>query len=171
MIPHVGGVIIGDNVRVGALSTIDRASIDYTIIGDYSKIDDRVHIAHNSVVGQRCILCASASIGGSVTIGDDCWLGMGCNIKQKVIIADGTKIVGAKRSRNAINIWTDNALWSMTFVGPPFVFNFSQLGTNCGLIAQHAGVDYDGRAVWMGYDNFYVFDGQVRSLDLSLIHI
>jgi hypothetical protein len=82
----------------------------------------------------------------------------------EVIIADGTKIVGARRSRNAINIWTDNSLWSMTFVGPPFTFQFSQLGTNCGLIAQHAAVDYDGRTVWMGYDNFYTFDGQVRSL-------
>lgn len=86
----------------------------------------------------------------------------------EVIIADGTKIVGAKRSRNAINIWTDNSLWAMTFVGPPFIFNFAQLGTNCGLIAQHAAVDYDGRAVWMGYDNFYVFDGQVRSLPCTV---
>ena len=86
----------------------------------------------------------------------------------EVIIADGTKIVGARRSRNAINIWTDNALWSMTFVGPPFTFQFAQLGTNCGSIAQHAAVDYDGRTVWMGYDNFYTFDGQVRSLDCTV---
>jgi len=86
----------------------------------------------------------------------------------EVVIADGTKIVGARRSRNAINIWTDNSLWAMSFVGPPFIFNFSQLGTNCGLIGQHAAVDYDGRAVWMGYDNFYVFDGQVRSLDCTV---
>ena len=86
----------------------------------------------------------------------------------EVIIADGTKIVGARRSRNAINIWTDNALWSMTFVGPPFTFQFAQLGTNCGSIAQHAAVDYDGRTVWMGYDNFYTFDGQVKSLDCTV---
>jgi len=86
----------------------------------------------------------------------------------EVVIADGTKIVGARRSRNAINIWTDNALWSMTFVGPPFTFQFAQLGTNCGSIAQHAAVDYDGRTVWMGYDNFYTFDGQVKSLDCTV---
>ena len=96
------------------------------------------------------------------------WVPSISSTSGEVILADGTKIVGAKRSRNAINIWTDNSLWSMTFVGPPFVFQFSQLGTNCGLIAQHAGVDYDGRAVWMGYDNFYVFDGQVRSLDCTV---
>ena len=86
----------------------------------------------------------------------------------EVILADGTQIVGGTRSRNATNIWTDNSLWSMTFVGPPFTFSFSQLGTNCGLIAPHAAVDYDGRAVWMGYDNFYVYDGQVRSLDCTV---
>ena len=96
------------------------------------------------------------------------WVPSISSTSGEVILADGTKIVGAKRSRNAINIWTDNSLWAMSFVGPPFIFNFSQLGTNCGLIAQHAAVDYDGRAVWMGYDNFYVFDGQVRSLDCTV---
>ena len=72
------------------------------------------------------------------------WVPSISSTSGEVILADGTKIVGARRSRNAINIWTDNALWSMTFVGPPFTFQFSQLGTNCGLIAQHSGVDYDG---------------------------
>ena len=86
----------------------------------------------------------------------------------EVIIADGTEIIGGVRSRNAISIWTDNSLWNMTFVGPPFTFKFSQLGTNCGLIAPHAAVDYDGRAVWMGYDNFYAFDGQVRNLPCTV---
>ena len=86
----------------------------------------------------------------------------------EVIIADGTEIIGAVRSRNAISIWTDNSLWNMTFVGPPFIFKFSQLGTNCGLISPHAAVDYDGRAVWMGYDNFYAFDGQVRNLPCTV---
>jgi hypothetical protein len=55
------------------------------------------------------------------------WVPSISSTSGEVILADGTKIVGAKRSRNAINIWTDNALWSMTFVGPPFVFQFSQL--------------------------------------------
>ena len=84
------------------------------------------------------------------------------------ILTDGTKVVGAKRSRNAINIWTDNSLWLMQFVGPPFIFKFQQIGSNCGLIAPHAAIDYDGRTVWMGKDNFYAFDGQVRNLDCSV---
>ena len=84
------------------------------------------------------------------------------------LLTDGTELVGAVRSRNAINIWTDNSLWTMTFVGPPFTFQFQQLGSNCGLIAPHAAIDYDGISVWMGYDNFYVFDGQVKNLDCTV---
>ena len=84
------------------------------------------------------------------------------------VLTDGTQIVGGVRSRNAINIWTDNSLWTMTFVGPPFTFSFNQLGSNCGLIAPHAAVDYDGTTVWMGHDNFYMFDGQVKNLDCTV---
>ena len=84
------------------------------------------------------------------------------------VLTDGTQIIGGVRSRNAINIWTDNSLWTMTFVGPPFTFSFNQLGSNCGLIAPHAAVDYDGTTVWMGHDNFYMFDGQVKNLDCTV---
>ena len=82
----------------------------------------------------------------------------------EVELTDGTRIIGGVRSRNQINIWTDKSLYGMSFVGNPFVFQFRQLGTNCGLIGQHACVDYDGRAFWMSDDNFYSFDGQVRNL-------
>lgn len=101
MVPHIGGVVIGSNVRVGALTTIDRGTIGNTLIDDFSKIDDRVHIAHNCVIGKRNIICASACVGGSVNVGNDCWLGLGCNIKQKVYIADGTSIgIGANVFHN-----------------------------------------------------------------------
>ena len=96
------------------------------------------------------------------------WVPSKDSTSGEVILTDGTQVVGGVRSRNAISIWTDNSFWQMTFVGPPFTFKFSQLGTNCGLIAQHAATDYDGRAVWMGYDNFYVFDGQVKSLNCTV---
>jgi len=56
----------------------------------------------------------------------------------------------------------------MQFVGPPFTFSFSQVGTNCGLISPHSGTDYDGRTYWMDYDNFYVFDGTVRKLECTV---
>ena len=96
------------------------------------------------------------------------WVPSVSSTSGEVILADGTKIVGGVRSRNAINVWTDNSLWTMQYVGPPFIFRMQQMGTNCGLISQHAGVDYDGRAVWMGYDNFYVYDGQVKNLPCTV---
>ena len=96
------------------------------------------------------------------------WVPSVSSTSGEVQLADGTAIIGGVRSRNAINIWTDNALWLQTFVGPPFTFKFSQMGTNCGLIAPHAAIDYDGRTVWMGFDNFYTFDGQVRTLDCTV---
>lgn len=83
-------------------------------------------------------------------------------------IADGSEIRGAVRSRNAINIWTDNSLWAQNFVGSPFIFRFQQLGTNCGLIAPHAAIDFDGTSVWMGEDNFYAYDGTIRNLDCTV---
>lgn len=82
----------------------------------------------------------------------------------EVILTGGTEIRGAIRSRNAMFIWTDNAMYTQQFVGPPFIFNFQQVGTNCGLIAPHAAVDVDGVAYWMGENNFYAFDGRVRNL-------
>lgn len=86
----------------------------------------------------------------------------------EVDLTDGTRIVGAVRSRNQINIWTDKSLFGMTFIGPPYIFQFRQLGSNCGLIGPHAGIDYDGRTFWMGNDNFYMFDGQVKNLYASV---
>ena len=86
----------------------------------------------------------------------------------ETILTDGTRIVGGVRSKNAITIWTDNSLWQMQFVGPPFTFSFRQLGTNCGMIGPHAGIDYSGVPIWMGYENFYAFDGQVRNLPSTI---
>jgi len=86
----------------------------------------------------------------------------------ETILADGTEIIGATRSRNSIHIWTDNAMYTQQFVGPPFIFNFQQVGTKCGLIGPHAAVDYDGISYWMGDNNFYAFDGRVRNLPCTV---
>lgn len=96
------------------------------------------------------------------------WTPSATNTSGDNILTDGTEIIGAVRSRNAINVWTDNSLWLMTFIGGNDVFGFKQMGTNCGLIATHAAVDFDGRTFWMGEDNFYAFDGQVRNLDCTV---
>ena len=96
------------------------------------------------------------------------WVPSVSSTSGEVVLTDGTKIVGGVRSRTAINIWTDNSLWLMQFAGPPFTFKFTQAGTNCGMIAQHAAVDYNGITYWMGYDNFYKYDGSVRTLDCTV---
>jgi len=96
------------------------------------------------------------------------WVPSVSSTSGETVLTDGTKVVGGVRSKNAITIWTDNSLWQMQFVGPPFTFSFRQLGTNCGLLAPHAGVDYNGTPIWMGYENFYAFDGQVRNLPSTI---
>ena len=96
------------------------------------------------------------------------WVPSVSSTAGEVVLTDGTKIVGAVRSKNAINIWTDNSLWLMEFAGPPFTFKFQQAGTNCGMIGPHAGIDYNGVTYWMGFDNFYANTGQVEVLDCTV---
>ena len=86
-------------------------------------------------------------------------------------LQDGTKIMGALKAKEVILIWTDNALYTMKFIGSPFTFGFEQVGTNCGLIGQNAVVEIDGAAFWLSPKGFFMFDGTVKSLSLSLIHI
>ena len=83
-------------------------------------------------------------------------------------LQDGTKIIGALVAKENILVWTDNALYTMKFVGAPFTFGFEQVGTNCGLIGQNAAIEIDGVAYWMGNNGFFSFDGTVNSLPCSL---
>src|SRR6056300_871847 len=83
-------------------------------------------------------------------------------------LQDGTKIVGALKAKETILVWTDNALYTMRFVGAPFTFGFEQLGTNCGLIGKNAAVEIDGVAFWMSNNGFFMFDGTVKSMPCSV---
>ena len=96
------------------------------------------------------------------------WVPSVSSTAGEVVLTDGTRIVGSVRSKNAINVWTDNSLWLMEFAGPPFTFKFQQAGTNCGMIGPHAGIDYNGVTYWMGFDNFYANTGQVEVLDCTV---
>jgi UDP-3-O-[3-hydroxymyristoyl] glucosamine N-acyltransferase len=69
-IPHVGRCIVGNDVEIGANTTIDRGSIDDTVIGDGTKIDNLVHVAHNVRIGRLCLLMAQVGVAGSVHVGD-----------------------------------------------------------------------------------------------------
>lgn len=83
-------------------------------------------------------------------------------------LTDGNRIVGAVRSRGQILIFTDSSLHGMQYVGPPFTFGFQQLGANCGLIGPHAAVDVNGLAIWMGQEDFFIFDGTVKKLPCTV---
>ena len=83
-------------------------------------------------------------------------------------LQDGTKIVGALKAKETILVWTDNALYTMKFIGAPFTFGFEQVGTNCGLIGKNAAVEIDGSAFWLSPNGFFMFDGTVKSLPCSV---
>ena len=83
-------------------------------------------------------------------------------------LQDGTRIVSALVAKENILIWTDNALYTMKFVGAPFTFGFEQVGTNCGLIGKNAVAEIDGIAYWMSNNGFFAFDGTVKSLPCSV---
>jgi len=83
-------------------------------------------------------------------------------------LTGGTRIMQGIRTRNQIAVLTDHVLYGMRFTGPPFIFSFTELGTGCGVVSQHGGVDMDGVPVWMGHDNFFIFDGRVRRLDCTV---
>jgi len=77
----------------------------------------------------------------------------------------GVKIVGATKGKDYILVVTDTAAYTMQFVGPPFTFSIRQVGSNCGLIGQHAIKYVNGRVWWMGQaGGFFVYDGTVKSI-------
>jgi UDP-3-O-[3-hydroxymyristoyl] glucosamine N-acyltransferase len=92
--PHIGGVTIGNDVEICANTSIARGSLSDTVIGDGTKLDALVHVAHNVVIGRNCELTAGTIIGGSTTIGDTCWTGLNSTLKNKIKIGNKV-IVGA----------------------------------------------------------------------------
>jgi len=93
-IRHVGGCILGDDVEVGANTTIDRGSIDDTVIGKGSKIDNLVHLGHNVRIGERCLVMAQVGIAGSAVIGDDVIIAGQAGLGGHIRIGKGARIGG-----------------------------------------------------------------------------
>ena len=94
-IPQVGGVIVEDDVEIGANVCIDRATVGNTIIGCGTKIDNLVQVAHNVKIGRNCIIVAQVGISGSVEIGDGAIIAGQVGVKDHVKIGAGT-IVAAQ---------------------------------------------------------------------------
>ena len=83
-------------------------------------------------------------------------------------LQDGTKIIGALKAKEVILVWTDNALYTMKFIGAPFTFQLEQVGTNCGLIGQNAVVEIDGAAFWLSPKGFFLYDGTVKTIPCTV---
>ena len=93
-IKHIGNVVIGNAVEVGANSCIDRGKFSATILGDGCKIDNLVQIGHNSVLGKCCIIAGNSGLAGSVTLGDGVIIGGSASIKDHVTIHSGATVGG-----------------------------------------------------------------------------
>ena len=91
-IPHIGNVIIDDNVEIGNNVCVDRAVLGSTRISSNVKIDNLVHVAHGVSIGRNSLIIANAMIAGSTHIGENVWVAPSSSVKQKLIIADNSII-------------------------------------------------------------------------------
>jgi UDP-3-O-[3-hydroxymyristoyl] glucosamine N-acyltransferase len=93
-VPQLGGVVVEDDVEIGANSTIDRGTLGDTVIGAGTKIDNLVHVAHNCRVGRGCLLVAFAGLAGSTVLGDGVMIGPRAGTKDHVTVGAGSKVGG-----------------------------------------------------------------------------
>ncbi|GAA0871715.1 UDP-3-O-(3-hydroxymyristoyl)glucosamine N-acyltransferase [Gangjinia marincola] len=90
--PHIGNVIIGNGVEIGANSCVDRAKFGSTVLGDGTKIDNLVQIGHNSILGRSCVMAGNSGLAGSVTLGDGVMIGGSASIKDHTTIHSGATV-------------------------------------------------------------------------------
>jgi UDP-3-O-[3-hydroxymyristoyl] glucosamine N-acyltransferase len=100
-IPQIGGVLVEDDVEIGANVTIDRATMNSTVIGAGTKIDNQVQVAHNVVIGRNCLIAGMTGIGGSVRMGDCVTLAGGVSVVDHIEI-------GARAVVGAVSLVTKN---------------------------------------------------------------
>jgi UDP-3-O-[3-hydroxymyristoyl] glucosamine N-acyltransferase len=93
-VPQLGAVRIGDDVEIGANTTIDRGALDDTVIGDGVRLDNQIQVGHNVVIGAHTAIAACTGIAGSTRIGSRCMIGGGTGIGGQLVIADDIVIAG-----------------------------------------------------------------------------
>ena len=91
-IPHIGGVVIGDDVEIFPGTNVDRGTVEDTVIGNGTKIGPNNHIGHNSKIGENCIITGEVILGGSCTIGNEVWIGLNSTLKDHVTIGNNVYI-------------------------------------------------------------------------------
>lgn len=94
-VPQVGRAVLGDEVEVGALSAIDRATFDETRVGDGTKIDNLVQVGHNVRIGRGALLCGQAGVAGSARLGDGVVLGGQAGVAGHLELGDGVQVASA----------------------------------------------------------------------------
>ena len=92
--PHIGKVIIKDNAEIGANCTIDRGSINDTVIGENTFLDNQVHVAHNNRIGNNCMIAGQVGFAGSSTVGDGVSIGGQAGVSGHLKIGNNVKIGG-----------------------------------------------------------------------------
>lgn len=110
-LPHIGSAVVGSHAEVGSFTTVCSGTITPTEIGEYTKIDDHVHIAHNCKLGRNVIVTACAEVSGSVTLEDDVWLGPNSSIIQGVTLGKNSLLgIGAVATKGlpANEVWAGN---------------------------------------------------------------
>lgn len=110
--PHIGGVVIEDDVEIGANTCIDRGTLGDTVICQGARIDNLVHIAHNVVVGKHAAVIADAMIGGGTRIGDYAWIAPSACLRDRISI-------GAKATVGLAALVTKNVPEGITVLGAP----------------------------------------------------
>jgi UDP-3-O-[3-hydroxymyristoyl] glucosamine N-acyltransferase len=93
-VPQVGSVRVGDDVEIGANTTIDRGTMDDTVIGEGVKLDNQIQVGHNVLIGAHTAIAACTGISGSVRIGERCMIAGGCGLSGHIEIGDDVVLTG-----------------------------------------------------------------------------
>lgn len=134
----------------GLISTPDRHAICFgtTLIG--SSTQDKMFIRWSSQENFTTWTPGVTNTSGSQRLGE------------------GSRIIAAQSTRGEILVWTDTALHSMQFIGPPYIFGFRLLGTDCGLVALNAAVVVNDKAYWMADGRFMTYAGAIQEIPCSV---
>jgi len=101
-VPQLGRVVIGDDVHIGANTTVDRGALNDTCIHDGAKLDNMIQIGHNVIIGENTVISAQSGVAGSTRIGKNCLIGGGVGIRDNIEVADNTVITGRTFVSSAI---------------------------------------------------------------------
>jgi hypothetical protein len=96
------------------------------------------------------------------------WTPTPLNTAGDHILAGGSRIIATISAQGVTLIWTDSSLHAMQFVGPPFTFSFNQVGTACGAVSKQSVVSINGVNFWMGYEDFFIYDGVVKPIPCTV---